>query len=72
MRSLFPSRFSAILILVAAAVIFSGCSSASTDAYDKQISDANAAYQAGKITPAEYIKLKQDAQNAYLARQQNN
>lgn len=72
MRLRFSSPFLAAFSIVAAAVFSSGCSSTSTDAYNQQVSEANAAYQAGKITPAEYLKLKQDAQNAYLARQQNN
>jgi PBP1b-binding outer membrane lipoprotein LpoB len=72
MRLRFLSIILAAFSIVAAAVFFSGCSSTSTDAYNQQVSEANTAYQAGKITPAEYLKLKQDAQNAYLARQQNN
>ena len=72
MRLRFPILFLAAFSLAASAAIFSGCASSSSDAYNKQVSEADTAYQANKITTAEYLKLKQDAQNAYLARQQNN
>jgi len=72
MRPSFSSVILAAFSIAAAAVFSSGCSSTSTDAYNQQVSEANTAYQSGKISTSEYLKLKQDAQNAYLARQQNN
>jgi hypothetical protein len=58
--------------LLAAGAFFAGCSTTSQEVYDKQISEADAAYRSGKITTAEYLKLKQDAQNAYLQRKNAN
>jgi uncharacterized lipoprotein len=70
MRPRFFSRPLLAVALVALLVgALSGCSSTSTDAYNKQVSDAQAAYQSGKITTAEYLQLRQNAQNAYLQRQ---
>ncbi|MGA2052126.1 MAG: hypothetical protein ABSH19_02310 [Opitutales bacterium] len=70
MRALFPSRPFLLAILFATLLgALSGCSTTSSEAYNKQLSDAKTAYDAGKITTAEYLKLTQDAQNAYLQRQ---
>jgi len=72
MRPRFLSVILAAISIAAASTLFSGCTTTSSDAYNKQVNEADAAYQANKISTAEYLKLKQDAQNAYLARQQTN
>jgi outer membrane lipoprotein SlyB len=71
MRLRFTSGCMAVLFVVLAAAA-SGCASSSNDVYQKQIAQADAAYKAGKISTTEYLKLKEDAKNAYLASPQNN
>jgi hypothetical protein len=61
-----------ILLCALLAAFAAGCSTTSEDAYNKQVSDAHAAYESGKISMAEYLKLKEEAQNAYMQRQSNN
>jgi hypothetical protein len=45
-----------------------GCVSSSEIAYQNQLQDIEQAYQAGKITTAEYLTLKHNAENSYRQR----
>ncbi len=69
-RTPFGPLFAAVLLALGA--LLAGCGTTSQDVYNKQINEADAAYRSGKITTAEYLKLKQDAQNAYLQRKSTN
>ena len=60
-----------ILILFGAALL-AGCQSHRTrslDAYNAQLQEIEQAKQAGQISTAEYLKLKQDAENAWRHRE---
>jgi hypothetical protein len=70
MRAPAFSRLVAIVSFALLASLGTGCSTSSQEAYNNQVEAADTAYKAGKITTAEYLKLKQDAQNAYLSRSQ--
>lgn len=50
------------------AVLCAGCVSSSRMAYQNQLQEIEQSYQVGKITTAEYLTLKQNAENAYRQR----
>jgi hypothetical protein len=45
-----------------------GCVSSSKMAYQNQLQEIEQAYHTGKITTAEYLTLKQNAENSYRQR----
>jgi len=54
--------------LVFATLLTGGCIGSSKMAYQGQLQEIEQAYQAGKITTAEYLTLKHDAENSYRQR----
>lgn len=54
--------------LVAVAIGGTGCVSSSRMTYQNQLQEIEQSYQAGKITTAEYLTLKHNAENAYRQR----
>jgi hypothetical protein len=54
--------------LTLSAALFSGCANSSKRTLQNQLAEIEQAHQAGKITTAEYLNLKQNAENAYQQR----
>lgn len=57
--------FYALAIMI---ILGTGCVSSSRMAYQNQLQEIELSYQAAKITTAEYLTLKQNAENAYRQR----
>ena len=55
-------------LLILILVCFSGCATASKQAYLNQIQEIETAYSNKEISRAEYLKLKIDSENSYRQR----
>ena len=67
--------FKLSIVMILASVLLASCGgrkARSKEMYNSQVQRIEAARAGGKITEAEYLKLIQDAENAYSGREDTN